>query len=530
MRQKVLTFALSTALLTLVFPSSYSAEADEPSGDSLAVVYFASPSLGVPTGSVSAYRSSPDENGRYYGKSCSDGMPGFDGVSSFECGTTGFNVLNFWNSLSPCSLSASVSCIESLEIQSSDGGWSQARYAGQPVSPATNFPAFPQIDVGPSSTGALYEFDVDGSKELILLRAPYFKLLKTPILPKYNIEVSRVQPPVVVNASEFFPTGNSINPCLVSGSGMTVNGITTVNTCWKRKNEGARYRLTLKLMRKPSGWVNTQIGDAKLSITKGSTDAAGYSLVLEGDSVVVPESGAKFYSSISSDHDAICTIVRWSAPGFCGSKMPGNASLYPVDVLNDGARANPVEMFSKLLAVKPELNKALSDSTVWRAAIRFDDLAGVSNCVADGITGLVGGNALAVEASIPKWNKSKASLEYKVTAPHFRSNGEVATGIYELQINEKVAKCLWGVALTPQNVQISVIDNDGNAKVAVAVLSTYSGMIKFRATGFTYSNATLRVSLKSASKSAGLVCVKGSQKRTVKTSASKCPSGWRKVK
>ena len=395
--------------------------------------------------------------------------------------------------------------------------------------PVTVFPSFPQIDMGPSSTGSVYELNLAGNKQMILLRAPYLKNFRSRVSPKYNIEISRVE--TLDNVTyKSFPTGESINPCLVSRSSNTLNGTTTVNGCWKRLNEGGRYRLTIKFLKNPSGWVNTQIGDGKLSITKGSNASAGYSLVLEGDSVVVPESGAKFYASIPSDHNAICTIVRWSAPGFCGSKAPGNASLYPVDVLNDGVGVNPVDMFSKLLVLKPELNKALSDSTVWRAAIRFDDLAGVSNCVADGITGLVGGNALAVEASIPKWNKSKASLEYKVTAPHFRSNGEVATGIYELQINEKVAKCLWGVSLTPQNVQISVIDNDGNAKVAVAVLSTYSGMVKFRATGFTYSNATLRVSLKSGSKPSGLVCAKGSQKRTFKTSSAKCPTGWRKVK
>ena len=530
MRRLLVIFAISTVLLALTASSVVIAASDDSEGDAIAGVVFSAPSLGIPTGTVSASPSSPDEFGRYYHKACADGMPGFDGVSNFECGTSGYKVQLITNSLTPCSLSGIVSCIESLEVQTLDGSWTQARYVGEPVSPQTIFPAFPQIDIGPSSTGSVYELNVAGNKQLILIRAPYFKNLITRTTPKYNIEISRVEAQDNVTYNSF-PTGDSINPCLVSRSSTTTsNGTTTANGCWKRLNEGGRYRITLKFLKKPSGWVNTQIGDGKLSLTKGSAASAGYSLVLEGDSVVVPESGAKFYASIPSDHNAICTIVRWSAPGFCGSKAPGNLSLYPVDVLNDGVRANPVEMFSKLLAIKPELNKALTDSTVWRAAIRFDDLSAVSNCATDGLTGLVGGNALAVEASIPKWNKSQASLEYKVTAPHFRSNGEVATGIYELQINEKVAKCLWGVSLTPQNVQISVIDNDGNAKVAVAVLSTYSGMIKFRATGFTYSNATLKVSLKSASKSPGLVCTKGSQKRIFKTSTNKCPSGWRKVK
>ena len=529
MRRFIVFLALSSVVLVPMTSSVVMATSDDSGMDAIAGVVFATPGLGVATGTVSASPSSPDEFGRYYQKACADGLPGFDGVSNFECGTSGYKVQLITNSLTPCSLSGIVSCIESLEVQTLDGSWTQARYVGEPVSPQTIFPAFPQIDIGPSSTGSVYELNVAGNKQLILIRAPYLKNLITRTTPKYNIEISRVEAQDNVTYKSF-PTGDSINPCLVSRSSTTSNGTTTANGCWKRLNEGGRYRITLKFLKKPSGWVNTQIGDGKLSLTKGSAASAGYSLVLEGDSVVVPESGAKFYASIPSDHNAICTIVRWSAPGFCGSKAPGNLSLYPVDVLNDGVRANPVEMFSKLLAIKPELNKALTDSTVWRAAIRFDDLSAVSNCATDGLTGLVGGNALAVEASIPKWNKSQASLEYKVTAPHFRSNGEVATGIYELQINEKVAKCLWGVSLTPQNVQISVIDNDGNAKVAVAVLSTYSGMIKFRATGFTYSNATLKVSLKSASKPSGFVCAKGSQKRTYKTRSAKCPTGWRKVK
>ena len=193
MRRLLVIFAISTVLLALTASSVVIAASDDSEGDAIAGVVFSAPSLGIATGTVSASPSSPDEFGRYYHKACADGMPGFDGVSNFECGTSGYKVQLISNSLTPCSLSGIVSCIESLEVQTLDGSWTQARYVGEPVSPQTIFPAFPQIDIGPSSTGSVYELNVAGNKQLILIRAPYFKNLITRTTPKYNIEISRVE-------------------------------------------------------------------------------------------------------------------------------------------------------------------------------------------------------------------------------------------------------------------------------------------------------------------------------------------------
>jgi hypothetical protein len=517
----LVVFALAS---TIVLPHALPASALIRSvDDPVAGVIFMGPGLGR-TGDAYALPDAPDSNGVYYGKWCLDGLPGFDGVGNLECGIPGYKLKSLANSMAPCSVDNSVSCIQNIEMQSGAGNWISGNYAGQPATPLVAYSAYPQLDVGPSSTGALFEFDSGSSKEMVLLSIQYRKTFNYSYFPNIQVQINPTKfVSGLVNVRDYFPYSDTINPCLLPLSDARLG-------CWRRTNVPHRYRLTLKLLRKPSGWVNTQIGDALFQITKPSVNGSGYVVTLEGDSVEVPQSAALFRSSSPTDVNAICAVIRWSAPGFCGSKAPigEGISNYMFDTL-DGLQY-PVEKFSQLLRIKPELDKPLSEATTWRASLDFNDAGRLSNCAEQGVNGLVGGNALAINASLPKWNISNSSLEYKVASPHFRADGEVATGIYELQVNEKVAKCLWGVSLTPQNVQLSVVDADGNAKVAVAVLSVYGEMVKFRATGFTYSTATLRLSLKKSSKQSGLVCIKGTSKRTLKPSVKKCPTGCRKEK
>jgi hypothetical protein len=491
--------------------------------DPVAGVTFMGPGL-MRTGDASAMPDAPDANGVYYTKWCLDGLPGFDGVGNLECGIPGYKLKSLLNSMSPCTVNNTVSCIQNVEKQSVDGTWMSGNYVGQPVNPLISYSAYPQLDLGPSSTGAIYEFGSGVSKETVMVSVQYTKIFNYSYVPNYKIQINPAKyVSGLINKRDYFPYTETIDPCLLPLS----EGL---KGCWQRTNVPHRFRLTLKLLKKPSGWINTQIGDSIFQISKSSVNGSGYTVTLEGDSVEVPQSAVIFQSSVANDVNAICTILRWSAPGFCGSKAPLGEGItnWMFDTLD--STQYPVEKFIQLLKVKPELDRPLSEATIWRASLDFNDAGRLSNCAEDGVNGIVGGNALAINASLPKWNSSNDSLEYKVTSPHFRSNGEVATGIYELQVNEKVAKCLWGVSLTPQNVQLSVVDADGNAKVAVAVLSIYSGMIKFRATGFTYSSATLRMTLKHTLKKSNLVCTKGRLKKTMKSGTLKCPSGWLKAK
>ena len=129
---------------------------------------------------------------------------------------------------------------------------------------------------------------------------------------------------------------------------------------------------------------------------------------------------------------------------------------------------------------------------------------------------------MVIDESIPTWDQATQTLEFGVASPHYLANGQVARGFYEMQLNEQVAKCLWGTKITPTNFNLSVVDENGQSKVATATVAVQNGMVIFRATGFTYSSAKLKVSLKK------LICTKNGVAKIQAKNAMTCPKGWKK--
>ena len=185
-----------------------------------------------------------------------------------------------------------------------------------------------------------------------------------------------------------------------------------------------------------------------------------------------------------------------------------------------------------MLSAFPQLDTATHEYMAWSAVFRQFDNRSLNNCSEpSAIYGIVGGNALLIGSELPRWNPISQSVEFRVLSPHHRPNGEIANGTYEMQFNERVAQCLWGTTITPQNVSFSVVDDKGQSKVATAAISSGNGMIAFRASGFTYSSSTLRATLKTtknASTAKRLTCVKGRSSKLQPRGTTKCPKGWKK--
>jgi hypothetical protein len=137
---------------------------------------------------------------------------------------------------------------------------------------------------------------------------------------------------------------------------------------------------------------------------------------------------------------------------------------------------------------------------------------------------------MVISDEIPIWNAATNALEFTVASPHYRPNGDIALGFYEMQLNQKVANCLWGTKITPTNVTLSILDAKGEAKVATSQVSVKDGVVIFRATGFTYSTTKLRATLKGAAKDKGsqLVCSRNGITKVQPRNVSKCPKGWKK--
>ena len=175
------------------------------------------------------------------------------------------------------------------------------------------------------------------------------------------------------------------------------------------------------------------------------------------------------------------------------------------------------------------------------------------------LSGVVSTNATQYIAGPPTFEEASQSLDYKVAAPHYLSNGSVFQGTYNLQVSETLAKCIYGFTDAPISATVSVISSDGAAKVMTTLVSTSGGFVRLSVAGFTFSSPTIRVKLSQKSTDASkstttptktpsatsnsnsangantgtkatsaksIICLKGKLTKTVTGKSPKCPSGY----
>lgn len=104
---------------------------------------------------------------------------------------------------------------------------------------------------------------------------------------------------------------------------------------------------------------------------------------------------------------------------------------------------------------------------------------------------------------LPTYEDGKFDL--KVQSPHFRSDGTTEhVGVYEAFIPTDMAECLWAEPISSTSVfDASVFDTVGQAKPATTSVTVTSAGIEIKASGFTYSSPTIRVSKSSSAPQVG---------------------------
>lgn len=91
---------------------------------------------------------------------------------------------------------------------------------------------------------------------------------------------------------------------------------------------------------------------------------------------------------------------------------------------------------------------------------------------------------------------TNGNLDLKISAPHFRSDGTTKhTGIYEALVPIDMARCLWGNSIdTTSKFEMKVFETDGTTKAATTSVEVTADAVVIRASGFTFSTPTVRVS------------------------------------
>ncbi|CAB5104369.1 MAG: hypothetical protein F2954_00730 [Actinobacteria bacterium] len=110
--------------------------------------------------------------------------------------------------------------------------------------------------------------------------------------------------------------------------------------------------------------------------------------------------------------------------------------------------------------------------------------------------GLVTTNATTFQSVAPIF--SDGTLNYSVASLHFKPDGSLNKGTYDLLLNSKAARCLYNFTDAPIQASVSITSNNGEQEIATTVISEKNGWLHLSAKGFSYSNPTLKVKLSQA--------------------------------
>ena len=157
----------------------------------------------------------------------------------------------------------------------------------------------------------------------------------------------------------------------------------------------------------------------------------------------------------------------------------------------------------------------------------------------NGIGGMVATNATAYSSGPPAFNEATQSLDYKVAAPHFTSNGEVFKGYYNLKIRAETARCIYNFKPVPLQATISIVSEGGEKVVGTTTVRSDDEWIELTAANFGFSAPTLRVKLTegdtpiklnkvAVAKKLTIACTKGKYTKKISGTNPTCPSGYKK--
>lgn len=291
--------------------------------------------------------------------------------------------------------------------------------------------------------------------------------------------------------------------CVMTGN----NPLTNTMTCAERRafTPAVTYYLTVRLSQSPRGWLHGRLNNSNVQITPvtGSDDALV--IDLQGSSVTVPvvSKGMLFSELPAALQEKYRRTGGW--PVCCGGSGYFTSTDGPRVTTTDPNVRNRLSIppasgspgLDELEAWLPLVNDTASaDISLWGIRTLQDwEMRDVSKCMTakQRLNGVVITNATQYSAGPPSFNKSTNSLDYKVSAPHFKSGGAEMKGVYELLMRTETARCVYGFEKAPFSSTIQVIESGGVQDVATTNVSENNGWIRLAAYNYTHSSPTLRV-------------------------------------
>ena len=442
------------------------------------------------------------------------------GKSASKCVPNGEMVQNkltgLYNALlGPCTDKVSVDCVSSLTVTKSDGTTVSGKVSNEFTSyNPQGFIGDPSVNLPTSGSSFVYDIPelphAGGTKYLVVAQLDGRKDVDRAKFAEPNLQLG-IFAVSFINGS-FNP---NTTPSDLTPGGRGPNGEPAalaigrnhphLEQCIQQSRTqcaipyplplDANFSLSIKLSSKINGWLHGRVSGASAELTTNADGSTQFQVTAKP--VVVPMVGLfSKKSELTPELNTYYTNIPkpMGGTGVCKDFTDTPQCLRQQTGFGDEG----MKEFLLWLAMMKE--KAIAAPTQWsiRTINEGGDLDRSCYQNNKSVSGIVMTNATNYISGPPVFNTSTQTLDYKVAAPHYLPNGEIFRGSYDLLIDSKVARCLYGFNNAPIQASISVVTADGVEQASTTSVEEKNGWIHLYAQGFTFSNPTLRVKMTQA--------------------------------
>lgn len=140
------------------------------------------------------------------------------------------------------------------------------------------------------------------------------------------------------------------------------------------------------------------------------------------------------------------------------------------------------------------VRESMRDVVVWRVRTPWAWDSGrpcfVANSKGPGFRAIISTNATVYAVELPQLEMGD-TFKIQVGSPSTDASGKKKTGVYNLVIEEDLAKCLWKRDILPTSVELRIVYTDGRSEVSTLTVDKRNGYLYLSSIGFGYSTPTL---------------------------------------